>query len=304
MKGLLKRVMTSAPVLRSMDRFLARRYGANEAYPRGHYYSPLPDIAAVRAQADLLFRRDIAPLPGIDLREDAQRQLLEELAAFYPEFDWPEEQVPERRYYTSNGMFGFGSGFWLYAMLRRFRPRRVVEIGSGFSSALMLDTSERFLDGAVDFTFIDPFNERLLGLLRPADAHRTRIIKDVVQNADLATFEALGTDDILFVDSSHVCKVGSDVNFIFNHVFPLLRPGVIVHIHDIYWPFEYPRHWIVDRGWAWNEAYLLRAFLQYNERFEIIQFNNFLACRFPDLIEELMPKVLKSPGSSFWMRRV
>ncbi len=274
-----------------------------EPYPRGHFYSPLPDVDDVRARSPALFRRDVDEVPGVDLRESSQRALLAELAAFYPEFDWPPDPSPRLRYHTGNKMFGAGSGFTLYAMLRRFSPERVIEIGSGFSSALMLDTSERFCRDAIELTFVEPNDERLLSVLRSDDRSRCRVVREIVQATDVREFRTLAENDFLFVDSSHVAKAGSDVNFIFAQVLPALRPGVIVHFHDIYWSFEYPESWIVERRRAWNEAYVLRAFLQYNERFEILQFNDYLAYRFRDFYERRLPTLADAAGSSFWMRK-
>jgi hypothetical protein len=120
----------------------------------------------------------------------------------------------------------------------------------------------------------------------------------------------LETDDILFIDSSHVTKVGSDVNQILFNVLPALRPGVLVHIHDIFWPFEYPAVWYAE-GRAWNEIYLVRAFLEYNSAFEIVLFLSYLERRRPELITALMPlarrRAAGSPnlgGSSLWLRKL
>ena len=125
---------------------------------------------------------------------------------------------------------------------------------------------------------------------------------DAVQNVPLAAFEELGDNDILFIDSSHVCKAGSDVNFLVFNVLPALAPGVVVHFHDIGWPFEYPLQWIAD-GRAWNEAYLLRAFLQYNRSFEILVFNSYAYRTFRSFFEKRMPLYLERPGGSLWLRK-
>ncbi|NIR96429.1 MAG: class I SAM-dependent methyltransferase, partial [Gammaproteobacteria bacterium] len=210
---------------------------------------------------------------------------------------------PEKRYYIDNGFFRHGSAFSLYAMLRQFQPKRVIEIGSGFTSALMLDTNDRFLDGKIEFVFIEPNPARLTSLLREDDWKRCRIIEDIVQNVPVSTFDTLGPGDMLFVDSSHVSKVGSDVNHIFFEILPTLRSGVIIHIHDIYWPFEYPEQWIAE-GISWNEAYLLRAFLQYNNKFEILQFNDYLVHRFREYYQKSLSQVLEDSGSSIWLRKV
>lgn len=161
-------------------------------------------------------------------------------------------------------------------MMRRARPARVIEVGSGFSSLAMLDTNERFFDGAVELTFIEPNAERLLSQLRPGDERRAEIITSPVQEVDLSGFERLSAGDILFIDSSHVAKVGSDVNHLVFSVLPRLAPGVLVHFHDVPYPFEYPEDWI-HYGFAWNEAYLLRALLQFNSAFRIVLWNSYVA---------------------------
>ena len=111
------------------------------------------------------------------------------------------------------------------------------------------------------------------------------------------------TNDILFVDSSHISKVGSDLNHIVFNILPALRPGVVVHFHDIYWPFEYPQEWIVDSKRAWNECYVLRAFMQYNDAFEIMLYPQYLRHKHGALMRELWPSWWDEPGSALWIRK-
>lgn len=293
------------PGFPSLDRYLARRYCGlpqRERFPRGHYYSPLPDVADIQSRAGVLFCRNVGVDRSIDVNEASQKALLEQLAVYLPEFDWPEQQCPDRRYSWGNTFFGLGSAMSLYAMMRYFAPQRVVEIGSGYSSAMMLDTSERFLRSSVSFTFVEPYPQRLFSVLRPGDRERCRIIENQVQNVAVTLFEEFEENDFLFVDSSHVAKVGSDVNQIVFRLLPALKRGTIIHFHDIFWPFEYPEEWIAQ-GYAWNEAYVLRSFLQYNKRFEILQFNDFLSYRFPTLLENVCPLGMAKFGSSLWLRK-
>lgn len=275
---------------------------AREVFPRGHFYSPLPDLAEVKRQADQLFRRDVDVSASIDLAEQDQISLLQRFAVFYSEFGWMEPTAEGSRFHFNQGYFGEADAISLYSMLRYAAPKRVIEVGSGFSSALMLDTDEKFLGQSIRFTFIEPYPERLLSVLTDEDHQRCRIIKDKVQLVKLAEFEALEDGDILFIDSSHVSKIGSDVNYLIFEVLPVLRPGVIVHFHDIFWPFEYPKEWVMG-GRAWNEDYLLRAFLQYNNDFKIMLFNNFAGYRFSDYLQEHMPRFMANTGGSLWLRK-
>ena len=124
----------------------------------------------------------------------------------------------------------------------------------------------------------------------------------LVQDVPLDTFAALRAGDVLFVDSSHVVKTGSDVHHLFTKVLPVLCAGVVVHVHDVFWPFEYLRHWISE-GRAWNEAYLLHAFLMYNDTFEIVLWNHWLATAHPEIVASELPAMLENPGGALWMRR-
>lgn len=274
-----------------------------EMYPRGHYYSPLPDYREVEARADDLFSKSVNLGPSIDLNTDKQLELIRQIGALGEEFDWSVDSEKQgRRFYLPNTWFEAADSLALYGMLRLFRPKRVIEVGSGYSSALMLDTSERFLDRSVNFTFIEPYPERLMSRLRPEDHARVEILQQGVQQVPLTTFEALGENDILFIDSSHVSKIGSDVNFLLFEVLPRLASGSIVHFHDIFWPFEYPQEW-VRQGKSWNEAYILRAFLQYNSAFEILLFNSYLGHQHRPLLQEVLPRFLKNTGGSIWLRK-
>lgn len=260
-------------------------------------------MAHVKSRAAHLFRRDVDLGSSIQLNAEHQRALLTELAKFYPEFDWGEHPSDHHRYYLDNGLFTYGDAIILYSLLRYLKPKRVIEVGSGFSSALMLDTNDRFLNGGIQFTFIEPFSSRLDLFLGEKDREHCRVVRQEVQDIPLTVFQALETGDFLFIDSSHVSKIGSDVNFMVFEVLPALRPGIVVHFHDILWPFEYPEKWVVKLRWSWNEAYLIRAFLQYNSRFEILMFNSFVGYRYSDFIEQHMPLFMKYTGASLWLRK-
>ncbi len=187
--------------------------------------------------------------------------------------------------------------------MRHLRPRRIIEVGSGYSSCVILDTNELYFEGKIECTFIDPYPRLLRSLLKRGDADRCPVIARNLQDVDLAAFAPLEAGDILFIDSSHVAKVNSDVNYVFAHILPSLARGVVVHFHDIFYPFEYPKVWVY-RGIAWNEAYVLRAFLQYNSAFEILLFNSFLWQFHEHRVVWAMPLCANNPGASLWLRKV
>jgi hypothetical protein len=278
---------------------LHRRAGL---YPPGHFHSPVPDLEEVRARDAEIFDRP-AELAGIDLREDAQLALVEELGRYAADQPFGAEPSDGLRYHYDNDYFGWGDGLVLFCMLCHLRPARVVEVGSGFSSALMLDTAERFLDPAPELVLVEPNPERLQGLLRDGDLDRVTLLSRPVQEVDRAVFDRLGPGDVLFIDSSHVTKIGSDVNLLLLEVVPRLRPGVHVHVHDIIWPFEYARKWVYQ-GRAWNEAYLLRALLVGNPRLRIELWSSQLAACHQERVAAALPLWRRDPGTSMWLETV
>ncbi|WP_218081151.1 class I SAM-dependent methyltransferase [Anthocerotibacter panamensis] len=269
--------------------------------PPGHFYSPLADLDEIQAKSDQLYS-----LPersaGIDFNTEAQHQLLGQLAVHFTDFDWQQTPVAGRRYWMKNFYFEDGDALILFALIRHLKPQRIIEVGAGFSSALMLDINERYCNPSLELCFIEPHPERLEQLLTPADWERVRILKRPVQDIPLEEFDTLGPNDFLFIDSSHVAKVGSDVNYLVFKVLPRLRSGVVIHFHDVFFPFEYPWEWIKE-GRAWNELYLLHAFLQYNQAFEVLLFNRYVAHQFKEAIQALSPLISSNPGASLWLRK-
>ena len=270
-------------------------------FPPGHFYSPLPSRAEIE---DAFARGGFGPpFPGVDLNEAGQLARLERFAGWYAEQPFPENPTAARRFHLGNPSYGHFDAIMLYGMLREARPQRIIEVGSGFSSAAMLDVNDAVLGGAVQFTFIDPDMSRLRPLLRPQDATRVTLIEQRVQEVPLETFTTLGENDVLFIDSSHVSKIGSDVNRLYLDVLPVLAPGVLIHIHDVAGNLEYPREWL-DEGRAWNEQYLLRAFLMHNRAFRIELFTGYLFNTRHEWFRERMPMCARGGGGQMWLRKV
>lgn len=271
-------------------------------YPPGHFSSPIPNIREIFSREGEIFDQSVRDIPGIDLREHQQVNLLHALSKYYVDLPFTPNSIRPRRYYYENDFFSYGDAIILFSMLRHYRSRRVVEIGSGFSSAVMLDTKELFLGDSIDLTFVEPNPHRLLGLLKEHGKAECHIIQKRVQDIDLSIIESLDENDLLFVDSSHVLKMGSDVGYIIFHILPRLKRGVIVHFHDIPWPFEYSKEWLV-RGMIWNEAYFLRSFLQYNDAFPILYFNAYMYKFHREILRQKMPLCLQNPGGSLWLKK-
>ncbi len=273
--------------------------------PPGHFYSPIADLDGIKKRKKEIFRtpQSYEEIEGVDFNTEYQQQLLRELAKHSKGLNFKPQADSKHRYYFENPAFSYGDGTFLYSMLRHSQPNQIIEVGSGFSSALTLDVNELFLNNGTKITFIEPYPELLLSLMKKEDQVKHTIINSDLQQVPKDIFQELNSKDILFIDSTHVSKVGSDVNYLFFEILPKLKPGVIIHFHDIFYPFEYLQEWI-EEGRAWNEIYLLRAFLQYNPCFKIVLWPNFIYKLESDFIDKTWPHYAKNPGGSIWLEKV
>jgi predicted O-methyltransferase YrrM len=193
----------------------------------------------------------------------------------------------------------------LEAFLRYLLPRRLIEVGSGFSTLVSARVNRELLDGSMHVTCIEPYPR---GFLVDGVPGISELRVEKVQETPLAVFEELGENDVLFIDTSHVAKTGSDVVWLYQEVVPRLRPGVVVHIHDVFAPGEYPQAWVLD-GWGWNELYVVRAFLAFNRAFRIELGAQYMLKRHRDVVLEAFPGMAEERyahpgGGSLWIRRV
>jgi len=271
--------------------------------PPGHFYSPIPSLADIATDSDQIFSINSKEIPGVNLRENAQLELLNKFIGFYSEQPFTAHKNHENRYYFENPSYSYSDAILLHCMIRHLTPKRIVEVGSGYSSCVMLDTNDLFFDGQVKNTFIEPYPDLLLSLIKRDDKSKIRLIPDRVQHVDLGVFEELEKNDILFIDSTHVTKINSDVNRILFDILPRLKPGVYVHFHDVFFPFEYPKEWVF-KGISWNEQYILRAFLQYNSQFRVVLMNTFMEHFHESFFDENMPLCLKNRGGSIWIEKL
>ncbi|MEM8520122.1 class I SAM-dependent methyltransferase [Flavobacterium sp. PL12] len=274
----------------------------NSCFPNGHFYSPIILIEEVKKrEVEIWKKRDIDGVLGIDLRTEEQKQLVRKLIKYYQELPFKAEKQANIRYQFENGSYSYTDGVILYSMIRYSQPKRIIEVGSGHSSMVMLDTNELFFKNQIDLTFIEPYPERLYSLMKDSDKEKATVLESDVQLIPLSVFEELESGDILFIDSTHVSKTGSDVNYMLFEILPILKSGVLIHFHDVFYPFEYPKEWVFQ-GRNWNENYILRAFLMYNENFEIKLFSEYLHTHHKTIFEE-MPLCYKNPGGNLWIEK-
>ena len=247
-----------------------------------HYYEPIPDFRAITVE-QIERRREF---PGIDFRWDDQLALLKELTAY-------RDELSSLEFNFDNAYFsGFDAAVY-YALIRHLKPRRIIEIGGGYSTQLAARALTS--NGSGKLTCIEPYPERLNGA-----GPNVELIQRRVEELDVAFFSCLEANDILFIDSSHAVKFGSDVCYEFLELLPRLAPGVWIHVHDIFFPHDYPAEWLIERRMALNEQYLLEAFLSFNEKFRVALANYWLCLDHGDEVAQLWP----NGGSSFWMKRV
>jgi predicted O-methyltransferase YrrM len=267
----------------------------------GHFYSPIVNPAELHHHLRAVANAG-PEISGIALERDRMIATWETLLPFLTTCPFSNSPAGGFRYGFVNPAYGYGDGVVLQAMLRYRRPKRLIEVGSGYSTMCSVDTIDHFLGGACEVTSIEPQPERVRSLL--GDRERgVHIINAPVQRVPVSVFEQLEAGDILFIDSTHVLRTGSDVCYELFEIFPRLASGVAVHLHDIFWPFEYPEPWLLDDNRSWNEAYAVRAFLTDNDRWEILFFNDYFVKFERERIERELPRFAEGSGGALWLQR-
>lgn len=303
----LKSIPTIKEIGKRAKKFLrlAANYSkfANLWVSPGHYYSPIPDIKSVSNQVDRLLDKTIDEIPGINLNIAVQKHQLQAFKPFIDEMRFPDHKSNDVRYFYQNEMYSYGDAVTLYSILRSHSPKKIIEVGSGYTTALVLDVKDAYLP-KLDITCIEPYPQRLYEQLHDGDLDKINLKVDRLENINLNVFKSLNSGDILFIDSSHVSKLGSDVNYYLFNILPRLKRGVLIHIHDISWPFEYGKD-LIEEGRFWNEAYVVRSFLQFNNSFEIIFWPSYLLAKYPSLIKPYANfNKAAGPGGNIWLKKV
>lgn len=270
-------------------------------FPAGHFYSPIPDYDDVISYVENKKNRKYEVIDvNIDMAE--QLETLKDYQVFYGEMPFADTKNTNNRFYFDNEMFSYGDAIFLYSFIRKNKPRKIVEVGSGFSSAVIIDTIDQGCLDEVDLAFIEPYPQRLHELLKEGDLKKYRLIAQKVQDVPLDEFTRLSQGDLLFIDSSHIVKCGSDLHYLMFEVLPRLSVGVFVHFHDIFYPFEYPDDWLLKKIY-WNENYFVRAFLANNASWDIYFFNDYVARFHWQYLADNMPKALLNPGGGLYIRK-
>ena len=267
----------------------------------GHFYSPLINIYEIERNNNRLDYDGVDYWAHLNLNFEKQREFFKNIIPIYKSFSFPIKQCPDMHYYSDNIYFPISDAYLLSAIIEINRPKKIVEVGSGFSSAVILDTVQRMsLNPKIQF--IEPYPNRLNKLVK-SDKLKNMLIKNAVQECPLEIFEELESGDILFIDSSHVAKVGSDVSHTLLKILPRLKNGVLIHFHDIFYPESYPLEWIKN-GCAWNESLFLRCFLMNNSNYRVVAFNSYAWNQFPEIFMEAGIDFRSNPGGSIWIDKI
>lgn len=277
---------------------------------RNHFYEPIPDTRTLKNQ---LWLRQ-SQLVGININEQKQLEMIDQFLRFKNEYDnFPQNKTSKPwRFYADNPHFGPVDAEVLYCIIRHFQPQKIIEIGCGYSTYLSAEAVLKNEDEhgfRADLIAIDPHPNRVLKSGFPG---LSRLITEKIEDTDLEEYKALKENDILFIDSSHVLKIGNDVHHEYLEILPRLNKGVIVHIHDIFYPCEYPKMWVLKMRRFWNEQYLVQAFLAFNNAFEVLWCGSYMHLKHPDKLADAFASYNRAtvwstyrPGAtSLWIRKI
>jgi len=263
-----------------------------------NFYSSVPSITEIENSFEYSsVQPPYAASPVFGLPETS-RDLLETLTGYSSEFQPAEEGSEESPvgFFWKNSQFSYSDAMSYFAFLRHLKPKRVVEIGAGFSTLVAMDAIAK--NGTGEITCVEPFPRAFL--------EKTDKILLKKMPAQEITVEWLNSylcdGDVLFIDSTHTVKTGSDCLHIYLRLLPYLKHDVYVHAHDIYLPFGMPKDWLLDQHIYWTEQYLLLAFLLDNPKTEFLFGSSYHKWANEKLLSEFMHGRAMPGGGSFWFR--
>jgi hypothetical protein len=263
-----------------------------------HYYEPRFD-----------YRQLIQPL-DYDRNLTGIRWQIEKQLAFLQKLEYASElqeislnRTKEIEYYINNRKFEGGDGECWYQMIRHFKPQRIFEIGSGFSTLMAIKAIRANLAANSNYhcqhICIEPYEMKWL------EKTGIEVIRKRIEEFDLTFFTELQANDILFIDSSHIIRPQGDVLYEYLEILPILNRGVIVHIHDIFSPKNYRTNWLIEQVRFWNEQYLLEAFLSCNSEWEILLSVNHIKHHHYEALKTVAPYLQsKDEPGSFYLRKI
>jgi predicted O-methyltransferase YrrM len=266
--------------------FQAVQGGLGVSVTPSHFYFPVPKLKSFQSKDWTACR----PCAALNFRLDEQiERLQKEILPYASECDFPENaDGDDHAFHFNNGFFERIDAEVAYSLVRQRKPRRIIEIGSGNTTLVLAAALER--NGAEGYAgemiSIEPhpapfLKDGLKGL--------TELIESPVQRVPIDLFRTLRANDILFIDSSHVVSMDSDVLYECLHILPELAPGVLIHFHDVFTPLDYPRKFVMTNLCFWGEQYLLEAFLSFNSAFRVVWSGSAMQKFHPDVLRQAFP---------------
>jgi hypothetical protein len=271
---------------------------------RNHYYSNIPDLNYLDKN---VFSRK-SKMHGLFVNPEEQLELLDKFSIKYrAEYDaWPKQPTNYYDFHISQTSFRSVDSQMLHCMIRDFKPSKVIEVGSGYSTmitAKALLQNEKENGKEYDFVAIEPYPNESLKKGIPG---LKSIIGEKIQDVDISLFNSLQENDVLFLDTTHTVKIDGDVNYEILELLPQLNKGVIVHVHDIFLPYEYPYEWIYSGERIWLEQYLLQAFLCNNDSYKILWMSHFMYRDYSDKLKNKMNYYEENVPykGSIWLQKI
>jgi SAM-dependent methyltransferase len=276
--------------------------GTVNRFPLGHYYSPMYDTRELATQRARLWPPVPRETVGIDWRDADQLELATRVFTAQEPLELIDEPSDDpTEYHANNDQYPPLDAWVLARLLEHLRPARMIEIGSGFSTLISARINRERLELGTQLTCIEPYPRQFL-LDGVPGVSEVRVEK--IQDTPPDRFAELSANDVLFIDTSHTVKTGGDVVWIFHEIVPRLAPGVYVHIHDVFLPGEYPEQWVME-GWGWNESYLVRSFLTFNDQFEVVWGTQYMLSQHHQEVLRAFPALARyqPSGAALWLRR-
>ena len=297
-------ILKQSEQLRELVEFGPNWNGIKTAHPSGHFYSPVTDPEDLSKRSWEIWPPDPKPCQDIAFSDDTHQAVLSDwFPKYINDFDYPKQSADPGKFFTQNSQFSWLDAPTLFVLMRELKPRQVIEIGSGFSTLLMADIIHRFLQNETRLSCIEPYPRDFLKKEIPG-LHTLHVER--VEKMGFDIYRQLQAGDILFVDSSHVSKTGSDVNFIIFEVLPKLPMGVYIHFHDIFLPNDYPKDWAIAENRSWNEQYLIQALLMNSNAYEVFFGCSYAYAHHDKLVARALSLAEDSAyaGSSLWLKKI
>lgn len=284
------------------DKIYKQRFIEDHYFSPENCYSPLVVAKVIESRKEIIWPEKYEDtIPDIELNEDIQKQTFSIIEKKYSEGLDFCNSLSNEKFTFNNPYFSISDGIILYSLLSNLKPKKIIEIGAGYSSYFIQEIKKTSaFKNSFDYTVIEPNTDIFKSLAD--NLTDITLFEEPVQSVPLEVFKTLVDGDILYLDTSHIVKTGSEVNHILFNILPTLNKGVIIHFDDVYYPFDYKKE-LIEKGYSWNENYFLRAFLMNNNEYRIKLFTDYLFKIHADLFTDF-PDLTSSHNADLWLEKI